>query len=140
MNAISLSDRKWLLAFEKGEELVESLTSWSEQVRLRGASLSAIGAFSRCELGFFVREENRYDSIGVREQVEVTSLLGSIGCDEEGSVRLHLHATVSNRSGEAMGGHLLGATVWPTVEMFVTPTGVNITRRLDDETGLQLLI
>lgn len=139
MKPISLSDRKWLLVFDKNESLMDSLAEWCDEQKIRGASLSGIGAFSACTLGFFVRNENYYDPIEIDEQVEVTSLLGSVGCTDRGETKLHLHATVSRRDGSALGGHLISATVWPTIELFLVPTGISIQRSEDLETGLQLL-
>ena len=53
--------------------------------------------------------------------------------------KLHVHCVVGRSNGQAYGGHLLEAKVWPTLEIIVTESPRYLQRRHDPETGLALL-
>lgn len=61
------------------------------------------------------------------------SLAGNIGS------KIHAHVTLARRDGSAIGGHLIAATVFPTLEMTVTVYDEAIERGTDEETGLSLI-
>jgi predicted DNA-binding protein with PD1-like motif len=86
----------------------------------------------------FDRQRKDYKNIPVKEQVEVLSFAGNIA-RKEGKPLLHAHVVVGKSDGTAMGGHFLGGKVWPTLEMVVTELPVQLTRALDEETGLPLI-
>jgi len=100
--------------------------------------LLAIGAFSEILLGFFDRERKAYDEIPIREQVEVLALTGNF-TEQDTSPRLHAHAVVGKRDGSAYGGHLLRATVFPTLEVVATEVAAELRRAVDPETGVALI-
>src|SRR5919106_1187106 len=74
---------------------------------------------------------------GLREQVEVLSLLGNVAV-HEGKPAVHAHVVVGKRDGTAHGGHLLEAHVRPTLEVIVVESPKHLYRERDDETGLPL--
>lgn len=65
--------------------------------------------------------------------------MGDIADGEDGAPTLHLHAVLGMRDGSTRGGHLLGATVWPTLEVIVTESPAHLRKRMDPEVGLPLL-
>jgi predicted DNA-binding protein with PD1-like motif len=79
-----------------------------------------------------------YKKIAVPEQVEVLSLLGNIAANE-GKPKIHAHVVLGKADGTALGGHLLRATVWPTLELVIEESPVHMRRKSDPETGLALL-
>jgi len=74
----------------------------------------------------------------IREQVEVVSLLGNVALDG-GEPRLHVHVVVARYDGSALGGHLLGGTVDPTLEVIIAEAPKALRRKTDLATGLALL-
>jgi predicted DNA-binding protein with PD1-like motif len=54
-------------------------------------------------------------------------------------VKVHAHVVLGRRDGSAVGGHLLRATVFPTLEIFIADMGARLTREKDPATGLMLL-
>ncbi len=126
-----------LLVMNAGDDVMRRLTGFAEEHRIEGASLSAIGAFARATIAYWNRETKVYEEIAVDEQVEVLSLLGSLAV-ADGAVRVHAHVTLGRRDGSTVGGHLLRAEVYPTLEVFVTP-GERIERAKDEATGLMLI-
>src|SRR5919201_6568760 len=138
MNAKQLEPGTWALVFQKGDEPISQLERFAKEQRLTAASFSAIGAFSGAVLGFFDREQKQYEEIEVEEQIEVLSLLGDIAV-AEGEPKVHAHVVLGKRDGAAVGGHLLRAHVWPTLELVLHEAPAKLRKRHDPETGLALI-
>lgn len=113
-----------------GERLPEVL------LRLDLGSMGLIGGIGMLRdliLGYW--DGRKYVEEEIAEPVELLSLQGNLG-DEEGKPVLHAHVTAGRQSGEAIGGHLLSATVHNTAEiLFLRLPGVRLARRRDP-TGL----
>lgn len=112
-----------------GEKLPEVLKSFSPSA----AVVCGVGMLREVVLGFW--EAGKYLEERVSEPVELLSLQGNIGEGPEGVV-VHLHVVVGKKGGEALGGHLLSATVHNTVEAVVLGlSGVRLLRK-PEPTGL----
>jgi predicted DNA-binding protein with PD1-like motif len=131
--------RTYVVVLDTGDEVVASLREVAVLEGLTAAQVSAIGALSDAVLGYFDWDEKDYRRIPVREQVEVVSMLGDIGVDEQDQPALHLHLVLGRRDGSAMGGHLLEAHVRPTLEVMLTESPAHLRRRKDEATGLALI-
>ncbi|MGH9321418.1 MAG: PPC domain-containing DNA-binding protein [Vicinamibacteria bacterium] len=129
--------KTFLIVFEKEVVVVGGLTEFAREQGLAGGSFFALGALSGARLAYFDREEKRYLPIVVREQVEVMTLVGTIAL-KDGRPKVHAHAVLGKRDGTALGGHLMEARVWPTLEVVVNVMAP-LHRSRDDETGLALI-
>ena len=129
--------RAWALIFAKGDEVMSGLLDWANREHVSGAHLTAIGAFSSALFGWFDVEQRAYRNISVDEQVECISLIGDVGL-VKGKPALHVHGCVGLPDGSVKGGHLLHATAFPTVEMFVTEAATALPKEQDPETTLEL--
>ena len=132
-------NRTFAVIFDTGEEPIAGLSHFAEQENLTGASFTAIGAFSEALLGYFDWERKQYEKIAVDEQVEVLALVGDIAVENDSGKNLHAHVVLGRRDGAACGGHLLRATVRPTLEVILRETPGYLQRRHDPETGLTLI-
>lgn len=130
--------RMAVVVFDKGDEVISGLTDIARERQIRGAGLTAIGAFQWARLGYFDRERMQYEEIRVDDQVEVLSLVGDIALKGD-EPKIHAHVVVGHRDGSTSGGHVLEASVWPTLEVVITETPPELQRRHDDETGLPLI-
>ncbi len=130
--------RTWALIFDKGDEPVAGLTAFAKAQKLGAAHFTAIGAFSDVTLGYFDRAKRDYKKIPLREQVEVLSLIGDVALDTS-EPKVHAHVVVGRADGEARGGHLLEAHVWPTLEVVLVESPRHLRKRHDPETGLALI-
>jgi predicted DNA-binding protein with PD1-like motif len=128
----------YAVVLDQGDEVVESLTSFARAHGLDASQITAIGAFSEATLGYFDRASKEYRKIPVREQVEVLSLVGDIALDGD-APKLHAHVVLGKSDGAALGGHLLEARVWPTLEVVVTESPRHLRRRMDPASGLALI-
>lgn len=129
--------RSWIVVFANGDEVMSGLTDWVRREKIAGARLSAIGAFSSAKFGWFDKDKRAYRDIQVNEQVECVSLIGDVGL-VNGHPALHVHGCVAREDGAVKGGHLLEATVFPTLELFLTESQVPLAKKLDPSTNLEL--
>ena len=125
------------LAFEPGEEAIETLTHWARDQKIAGAHFSGIGGFRQATLGYFEIALKEYRRNHVREQVEVMSFLGNIST-YSGEPKVHAHVVLGKADGSAIGGHLIAGEVRPTLELFVTETAA-MERVMDEVSGLPKL-
>ena len=130
--------RTFAVVFDAGDDPTDGLLAFAAEHDISAARLTGLGAFREAMLGFFVPETQKYEEIPVREQTEVLSLTGNIAL-HEGAPKLHAHVVLGRRSGEALGGHLLEATVRPTLEVMLTETPATLRREMDAASGLPLL-
>ena len=142
MNAKLLRDepgeRIFALVCDPGDEPLSGLERFAAEAGLEAAHFTAIGAFRSATLGFFDRDKKDYLHIEVSEQTEVLSLAGNLAL-HEGRPRVHAHVVLGRRDGTGHGGHLLGAEVWPTLEVILTEAPSHLRRRHDPQTGLPLI-
>lgn len=113
-----------------GERLPDAMLG----LNVKAAGLIAgIGMLRDLVLGYWDGE--KYVEERIEEPVELLSLQGNLG-DEEGKPVLHAHVVAGREGGEAIGGHLLSATVHNTAEILLLRLpGVRLSRRRDP-TGL----
>lgn len=139
MKTIRSDDGNFLLVFDKHDDLLDELKSFLQGESIRASRLMGIGAFRRAVIAYYQREKQDYDRIPVNEQVELTSLLGNSSMDGSGEVKIHIHVNLGKSDGSVVGGHLMEAEVWPTVELVVEPLAAEVVRRMDHETQLPLI-
>jgi predicted DNA-binding protein with PD1-like motif len=131
-------EKTFALVFEPGDEVVSGLTGFAGRHRLGASHLTAIGAFSQAVLGYFDRDRRDYRRIPVTEQVEVLSLIGDVA-QKDGKPALHAHVVLGKADGSTVGGHLLEARVWPTLEVILVESPAHLRRRHDPASGLALI-
>jgi hypothetical protein len=131
--------RTYVLVLDPGEEAFATIASFAKAEALEAASLTAIGAFERATVGWFDLDAKTYRPIEVGEQCEALSLLGDVATGGDGQPSLHIHCVVGLRDGSTRGGHLLKATVRPTLEVTLVETPAHLRRRKRPDLGIALI-
>lgn len=131
--------RTFAVVLAESDSVTDELTRFAADHDVGAAALTAIGAFRRATLGFFDRTAKEYLEIPVEEQAEVLSLTGDLARADDGAVALHAHVVLGLRDGTTRGGHLLSATVRPTLEVMVTESPGLLRRRYRPDVGLALI-
>jgi predicted DNA-binding protein with PD1-like motif len=131
--------KTFVLILARGDEVLSALAAFAHDVKVVNASFVAIGAVRDPEVGWFDVTRKEYKAMSLAEQMEVLSLAGDIALAESGQPFVHAHVVLGRSDGSAWGGHLLRATVSPTLEVYVTTYPQPLYRRLDSETRLQLI-
>ena len=92
MRSERISKTTYLLVFDRGDEVVQTLTRFAADTEV--GHFQAIGALERATLAYWNAETKQYEDLPVNEQVEVVSLLGDATRDEKGEPRIHAHGAV----------------------------------------------
>ena len=130
--------KRLVIVFGSGEEMVRGLTDLAGDQKLSGAHFTGIGALRAAMLGYFDISRREYRRFGVDEQVEVLSLTGNIALKGE-RPKVHAHIVVGRSNGSTLGGHLLEAHVRPTLEIILVESSPELRRTFDPASGLALL-
>jgi predicted DNA-binding protein with PD1-like motif len=129
----------YLMRLERGERVVASILQLVAQLKIDGAWVSGVGGVSQAEIGFYNLDIRKYQRQTFDKTLEITALQGSVAWDGTEPVA-HLHVTLSDDTMQAVGGHLLEATVGGTCELFLHVWNRGkLTREFDEATGLKLL-
>ncbi len=134
----SALSRMLVIVLHSGDEAVEAITRAVRDHDIRSAQVIGVGGFSDATLGYFEPELRDYRPIPVPGQSEVVSFLGDVAW-HEGEPVLHAHAVLGRPDGTTRGGHLLAATVWPTLEVVVTDLSTTLTKRDYPDAGVALI-
>jgi uncharacterized protein len=131
------SRKEYEVIFGKGDEAFSGLTEFAQKYNITGGHFTAIGAIDHGTLAWFDRERKMYKKLPVTRQAEVVSMVGDIGLFK-GKPAVHTHMVVAFADGTTLGGHVLDAYVFPTLEVMVTVDPVPMYKSFDPETGLSL--
>jgi predicted DNA-binding protein with PD1-like motif len=98
-----------------------------------GSITSCVGSLSTLN----IRLAGAQETLSLSEPLEIVSLMGTL-CPEH----LHIHISVAKRSGEVVGGHLLGNSVIDTTAELVVLSypAFRFTREFDNKTGFTELV
>lgn len=131
--------RTVVVVLDAGDDAVPCLTSAARDHDLSAASLTAVGAVQRATVGWYDLDAQEYQHIEVDEQAELLSLVGDVARGPDGDVALHAHVVLGLRSGQTRGGHLLAATVRPTLEAVFTESPAHLRKTFRPQVGLALI-
>jgi uncharacterized protein len=130
--------KEYLLVLARGDEVLSALSDFAQAERVTAASFEGIGAVRGAEVGWFDFEKQKYKAMRHDDQLEVLSLLGNVAQGADGKATVHAHVTLARASGRAFGGHLISASVWPTLELFVTVYPQPLKKQRDAQDDLEL--
>ena len=130
--------RKFAAVFDMEDDVLAALQQFCERENVTSAQLRGIGGFRASRVAFYNMETKTYEPIGVDEQVEVLSLLGNVA-EYQGKPKIHAHCVLGHRDGRTTGGHLLAATVRPTLELLIEELPSRLHRVDRPEIGLPLI-
>lgn len=129
--------RIYFARLDHGADIINQITNLAEENGIETGALSAIGALSRAELGYYDQASHEYGKISLEEPVELAFSSGNISL-RDGRPFVHAHAVLSDRTGRTWGGHLTAGTVF-AVEVYLQElSGPPLKRVPDSITGLKL--
>ena len=133
-------EKGFVIKLERGEELIVTLTQYCTEKNINAAVFTGIGAVERVKIGYYDLGKREYffrDEAGI---FEVASMQGNVAL-VDGKPFIHAHAILSrcDETLECIGAHIKEAFVAVTLEVFLTPLNVALSRELDNTVGLKLL-
>lgn len=126
-----------VLRVNRGEELIEAITTVAKKETIRLGSVSGIGACDSVDIMVYDVAAQVYEKNTLNEALELTSLNGNIS-EMDGECYVHLHANFGDSRGLIYGGHLNRAQISGTGEIFIQIVNGHADRSKDAETGLNL--
>lgn len=132
-----LEEHVYLVRFERGEELLDSLLTFCRSHDIKNSTLSALGALQDPTIAHYDIQTKQYNEKTLEGMFELTNLTGNIAIYENDIVA-HCHITLSDQSMHAYGGHFVRGAVAGTVEMTITVCSTNFEKKMDEEIGLKL--
>ena len=129
--------RIFFARLDHGADIVSQITNLAEENEIETGALSAIGALSRAELGYYDQLSHEYGMISLEEPVELASCSGNISL-RNGRPFVHAHAVLSDRTGRTWGGHLTRGIIFAAEVYLQELSGLPLKRVPDSITGLKL--
>jgi len=129
--------KNYAIVLAKGDEVMSGLTDFARQNKVASASFTAIGAFSHATVAWFDEARKEFKLIPIEQQVELVSMIGDIALVND-QPAVHTHVSVASSDG-TVGGHVINAFVFPTLELFMTVYPTPVHKETDEATGLKLI-
>jgi len=121
-----------------GAKVPDDIIAIAKREKIATARVEAIGGVKELRLAYFDHVAKRYEKHEFEEFLEVTSILGNITM-KDGKPFLHAHGNFGRRDMSVLAGHVISATVFPILEVVVTPTKNRALRRFDEDLGLNVI-
>ena len=135
----SIAGRSLLARLDHGKEIMGQITDLARERKIKAAAISAIGALSQADLGFYDQAGREYLVRRVEVPMEIASCTGNISL-LEGEPFVHAHAVLADSSGTVLAGHLVRGTIF-AAELFVQELAeADLHRSWDKQTGLKLWV
>ena len=142
MKIILKDNRRYVLRFDKGEELIEGLIGFCETEKIEAGWFFGIGAVSEIIISHYEVDAKKYSDREYKEKLEIISLLGNIAkMTDKGEEKtiIHIHGSFSNPEMATIAGHIKKLIVGPTCEIVLEKLEGKIEREYSDEIGLNLM-
>jgi predicted DNA-binding protein with PD1-like motif len=131
---------QFVLALERGEEVIATLTQFAREQGLAAAFFQGLGAVERVQIGYYDLGTKQYFFRSEPGVFEVASMTGNVAL-VDGAPFVHCHAVLSrcDESCACIGAHIKEAFVAVTLEVLLQPLRTEVNRTLNDAIGLKLL-
>lgn len=128
----------YLIRIDKDEKIIASLTEFIDKEKVKAGYFSGVGAVSHCTTKLYNYEKKEYIEQNFQEKMEITSLTGNIALFN-GKPVIHAHINLGDSEMNIRGGHLQEAVVGSTCEIVLNVFDMEIKRKPDEDTGLNIL-
>ena len=121
-----------------GADLLEEITKICVDQGICLGRIEALGAVKKARLGYYNQQDHEYHFFDLNQTLEITNLIGNISI-KDGVPVVHAHVTLSDKDGQAYGGHLAPGTIVFACEVVIQVLdGAKFERGSDHVTGLPL--
>lgn len=141
MKLILQDGRRYILRFDKGEEVLAGLSHFMGEQNIKACSFSGIGSSSYVELGFFNAYLKNYRQKPFQENFEIISFSGTGGkLSQDGTTTIHSHGSFARNDFSTLSGHVFNMTVSATCEIFLIKLEGDLLREYNSDFNLNLLV
>ncbi len=138
MQLILGENKKYVLRFDRGEEVLDGLKRFCDEELVRGGSFNAVGGTEELTLAFYDLEKKKYENHELKENLEILSMNGVVSRMGD-DLAIHAHGTFGDKKLGVRGGHVIRLIVSGTCEVVMETYEGDVQRTFDEETGLNLL-
>jgi predicted DNA-binding protein with PD1-like motif len=128
----------YVVRLEIGEEIITQLKELCTQLQIGAGKVCGIGVVRSAVISYFDLPSGEYRHRKLSGNMEITSLMGNIS-SMEGEPFPHLHVALADKDFQLLGGHLTAGEIGVTGELIVEPFAEIIERKINQESGLNLL-
>jgi len=139
MKLVLKDNQKYILRFDKTEEVCKGLQDFIAQEQIKACAFYGIGSCSDIELGYYNKNLKEYRKKPYYEDLEIISFQGNGGTIAE-KPAIHAHGMFGRTDFTVLGGHVFKMTTNATCEVFVTKLDGELKRENNQEFNLNLLI
>lgn len=132
------TNKSFVLALKKGENITKAITQCVNDANISSASLSGIGTLENPTLTYYNMPTKLYIDKTLKGTYELDSIDGNI-TEVNGKFVANIHASLSDSEYHTFGGHLLDGKVASIAEITITPMEGKIVKKMDNETGLETI-
>jgi len=125
----------YIIYVEQNEKIMETLTQFCVDRKIKNAQISGIGAIKNMEIGAYDLEHQNYIRHNISSIRELVSFQANVLL-KDGEPFIHAHLTISDHSLTAQGGHLFEAQVAAVGEFILRIINTEGRRELDHNIGL----
>ena len=129
--------KEYVLVFAPGDEVMSGVLDFALKNNVKNAQIQAIGAFSKAVSAYYEPDKKMFKLNPLNEHLELISLLGDIAT-LKGRPAPHIHFSGGHSNGTVVGGHMVEAYAFPTVEMYITVYDTPIYKKLVQQEGIDL--
>jgi hypothetical protein len=138
MKIISQEKNKYILRFDRGQEIVSGLENFCAENKIQSAFFIGLGAAQRIKLAFYDLKAKKYEDKEVKQDLEIASLSGNVA-QMDSKYIIHCHGVFSDEKNKTVGGHVKEMEISATCEIFLAAFEKEIDRKYDNGTGLNLM-
>ena len=121
-----------------GADLYDEMTAIVRKEKIVTGRIQGLGATTHARVAYYDQTTRTYDPIDIPGGMEILNMHGNVSL-RDGQPFVHVHLLLSDRVGNAVGGHLLQGTKLFACELFIDVLdGPPLERAGDEQTGLHL--
>ena len=131
--------KEYVLVFAPGDEVLSGVLDFATKNNIKNAQIQAIGGFVKATSAFYDHNKKMFRLNPINEHLELISLLGDIAT-YKGKPVPHIHFAAGRENGSVVGGHMIEAYTFPTVEMYITAYDTPIYKKLVQQEDIDLVL
>ncbi len=138
MKVILRDDHRYILRFDRGEDVIAELKQFALVEKIGVGTFSGIGTTDEIVIAWFDPDEKQYHDHHLTKKLEIVSLNGNI-TRLDGQPIVHAHGSFSDVELHNRSGHVKKLIVSATCEVSLIAMDGEIERKFDEESGLYLM-
>lgn len=138
MKVVFGEENKYVLRFDRGEEVMDGLRKFCESENITAGSFSGLGAASEVVISWYNTNRRAYSDRKFSEIMEIASLAGNVAKFQD-QIVIHAHGSFSDYEFQTFSGHVKKLVVSATCEITLEQLPGVLNREPDEATGLNLL-